>query len=166
MDTLERAAAQVADLETPVQVSDAMLASHLCLLAEARHAAIQAKQHCADEYAAWKAEHQPIFDTADDADALVDELEETVRNLAVDLYRQTGSKRLPGGVGIRETRKFQYDPESALAWATSKGIALQLDKREFESIMKATSHRPAWVEEVVTPVATIPMKIAVEGGDA
>lgn len=166
--TVQTEAMEEFDLQTPPAPApeelETHIASYLDLLAEARTRAAQARQDQITAYQAWVDEHQPLFDACNAADERVSELEGIIRELALTRFEQTGSKKLVGGVGIRETRKIIYPDDKALEWAMQKGIALQLDRKEFEAVMKATTNRPDFVSEALVPTATIPSQIKVKGG--
>ena len=79
--------------------------------------------------------------------------EETLRTLAVETYRQTGSKTIAPGVGIREMTRLQYDSECALAWAIEHRIALALDAKTFEKLAPVLNLR--FVAACTEPQATL-----------
>lgn len=132
-------------------------------LAEARGRADQCMSVYMAAFEAWKDEHAPLIQAATDAKCEVADLESRVRLAAVAEFERTGSKKLAHGVGIRVTRKLDYDPGRAFEWAKDHHMALQLDRREFENLMKATVQRPAWVHELEVPTATLPTAIDIEG---
>lgn len=84
------------------------------------------------------------------------EREAVVRAIAVDLYhRGEGGKRPHKNVGIRVEHVPQYDKSAALRWATEKGVALALNKKAFEALVKADADAIPCATLVDTPKATI-----------
>ena len=57
---------------------------------------------------------------------------EQVVACAEALYKETGNKKLPGGIGIRIPKVLKYELDKALEWCSSKGMFLSLDKKAFE----------------------------------
>ncbi len=82
------------------------------------------------------------------------EAETELRTLALAEYERTGNKQPGPGVAIRVVTKLDYDPQEALAWAIKHLVALQLDRRVFESLAK-TAAGPAFVVTISEPQATI-----------
>ena len=65
--------------------------------------------------------------------------EAKLRELTLEAYAADPSNKAPAtGVGIRVMDKMGYAPDKAFAWAQEHKIALQLDKRAFETIAKST----------------------------
>lgn len=84
-------------------------------------------------------------------------METGLRNLILDNYKATGSKKMYGGCGVRIVSRPQYDPEEAMSWALDRKLALSLDKRAFEKIAKATPIDFVSFTEEIVPL--IPKKI-------
>lgn len=83
--------------------------------------------------------------------------ETEIREMACALYANNPSvKKFESGVAIRVNKTLLYDPSKALEWAKEHGMCLALDKKEFESVAKATEIDFVAVEDKVTP--TIPKK--------
>ncbi len=85
-----------------------------------------------------------------------------LRVLALDEFKETGEKQLTGGLGIRIMKKLEYDPVEAFKWAVSHKLALQLNRKEFEKVMNASTELPDWIDIFDVPSATIPKEIKVE----
>jgi hypothetical protein len=93
--------------------------------------------------------------------------EQQLRELTLQAYEETGSKKPAEGVGIRITKKLQYDENSIKHWAIQEGhiMFLSLDRAGFEGWAKAmmkSSMLPeslhesgAAVNEIESPQATI-----------
>ncbi len=89
--------------------------------------------------------------------------EESLRILALDEFKETGSKQLTGGIGIRILKKLEYDNCTALGWAIAHGLALQLNKREFEIMAKTGNITDLnFVKIKEEPQATLPKEIKLE----
>lgn len=80
--------------------------------------------------------------------------EESIRTQALVEFKNTGEKKLDGGVGIRVLKKLDYDTSEAFSWAKNHSLALSLDKKAFEKIAKADNIDFVKITEEST--ATIP----------
>ena len=97
--------------------------------------------------------HQVLFGSLGIARQARIEAEESLYDLALQVYAETGNKTPSPGVGIRVVTKLIYDAGVALLWATQHSIALKLDIPAFEKIAKAS--KPDFVELSEEPQATI-----------
>lgn len=61
-------------------------------------------------------------------------LKEGISQDALSEFKESGEKKLLGGIGIRETSKISYDPKQAMDWAIANTMCLQLDKKKFEKV--------------------------------
>ena len=75
-------------------------------------------------------------------------------------FRQTGNKKLLGGIGIREGILINYDLKDALNWAQDHKLCLTLDKREFDKIAKTQDIDCVTKEHKIT--VTFPPKLKFE----
>ena len=87
----------------------------------------------------------------------ISETEVEIRKLAVQEYMETKEKKLAFGIGIRVVKKLDYDNEQALNWAKHHELALALDKKAFEKIVKVDP--PSFVEISEEAQATIPREL-------
>lgn len=87
----------------------------------------------------------------------VNELKENIRPLAEAEFERTGSKRMWGGVGIREKTSLSYDHDEALEFAREKDMFLSLDVKAFEKAAEAM-HLPFVTVEKI-PQVTFPKTI-------
>jgi uncharacterized coiled-coil DUF342 family protein len=64
------------------------------------------------------------------------EEEARLRELTLDAYQETGSKKPADGVGIRIVKQLHYDESEALAWAIESGAesCLSLQKTNFNKV--------------------------------
>jgi len=69
------------------------------------------------------------------------ELKETIKQIALNHFKETNNKSLEGGIGIRETTKYEYDKDRALKWAKDHNLCLQLDEKAFKAIIKTQDLR-------------------------
>lgn len=95
------------------------------------------------------------------------EAEKKLREITLEAYYATGSKKPAQGVGVRITKKLQYDENSIKQWAINEGhiMFLSVDRAGFDGWAKAmmkSSKLPdslhesgAAVVEIESPQATI-----------
>lgn len=84
----------------------------------------------------------------------VEEREIALRQLAIEYFLETGSKKPIPGVGVREMTVVEYRVDKALAWAKKTGLCLKLDAVAFKKVAKANpSEVPATIKKV--PQGTI-----------
>jgi len=77
---------------------------------------------------------------------------------AVDEFKETGKKKLLGGIGIRERTKLQYEADKAMEWALDHELCLKLDIAKFESIAKTDSELD-FVQYETEVIVTFPKEI-------
>lgn len=53
---------------------------------------------------------------------------------ALEEFKETGEKKLLGGIGIREGSTLSYPADKALEFAKEKGMFLSLDKKSFDKV--------------------------------
>ena len=116
-------------------------------------------------------DNKALIEERTEAGGIIAVLSDEIREVALIEFEKTGEKKLEGGVGIRVTQKLEYDADKALEWAENSGMALQLDKRSFESFAKAQIKDLkkaklgfVGIKQVVS--ATIPTEIKVGESDA
>ncbi len=78
-----------------------------------------------------------------------------IREVAISTFAETGNKAPYPGVGIREREVLEFDKTKAFDWALEHRLALSLDSKAFEKIMKANKVLPDFVALKVEPQATI-----------
>lgn len=85
-----------------------------------------------------------------------------IRDQAVEEFKATGVKKLGGGVGIRETKRTEYNAADARAWAQEKRPDLiALDAKAYEKVLKSDGRDPSMPGNVVlVPSATIPTDLS------
>ena len=115
-----------------------VLRGQVQVVAVARDNATRLKKQRDDLLEKWNNDNRELLDSLTQAGAGVAVEEATLRELALQAYQETGSKTPVDGVGIREMTRLEYNPVTALAWATEHRIALALDKKSFEGIAKTT----------------------------
>lgn len=84
------------------------------------------------------------------------QVEEKLRQKAVDEFIKTGNKQPFPGMAIRENVKVEYDEKTATEWAVRKSqTMLKLDKTKFEKYAKEYPEDLGFVKVYKLPVATI-----------
>jgi peroxiredoxin len=104
-------------------------------------------------------EYKLTFDTLSRLDVEIPELEQQIRQKALEEYQLTKQKTLYGGVGIRVRTKLIYDKDRALEWALDHKMAMSLDMRKFEEIAKTKPQGVDFVKFEEEVIATIPKDI-------
>jgi len=64
--------------------------------------------------------------------AEIENLKNTIGPLAIAEFKETGHKKMWGGVGVRETTSVNWDHDKALAFAKEKDMFLILDDATFK----------------------------------
>lgn len=93
-----------------------------------------------------------LFNEVERAKLVREKAETALREAALGEYEASGLKQPFPGVGIRVGDKVVYAEDLALVWAQKHDMALKLDAREFERLMKGKAVLPAFVtlQEVIT----------------
>lgn len=91
---------------------------------------------------------------------VIAELKEDISGEAKLEFKETGLKKLLGGIGIRVGADLIYDLKEALHWAKDHDLCLQINKKEFEQIAKTQSIE--FVESVEKVTVTFPKEIKLE----
>jgi len=107
-------------------------------------------QHLSD---AWARQHAVLLEEAALHRQTVQQVEATLRALAIARYQSTGSKTIAPGVRVRELTRLTYDPQEALTWALAHQMALLLDVKAFEQLARVTPL--PFVTRTVEPQATL-----------
>lgn len=135
------------------------LKEQIKVVVEARQRAAELKSQRDILLEDWNKANQALFDTLTQAGAEVAEVEGKLRELALQAYTETGNKAPALGLGIREMVRLIYDDKVAFDWAKAHKLALKLDTRAFEKIVKAS---PLDFVQVITEAqATISPKLEV-----
>ena len=87
------------------------------------------------------------------------DLKEQLSIEAVEEFKETGNKKLLGGIGIRETETISYDLKQAFDWAKEKDMFLQLDDKAFKKAVKSLGLDFVKTDKVTS--VTFPAKIEV-----
>ena len=75
-------------------------------------------------------------------------------------FKETKSKKLTGGLSIRETKKIDYDDKKAFEFALEKKLFLQLDKKAFEKSVDSLDLDFVTISK--EPKVTFPKEIKLE----
>jgi len=76
-------------------------------------------------------------------------------------YKETGVKKLFGGLGVRTSKTLNYNKSDAFKWATEHNLFLTVDTASFESMAKTSNLDFVTIETV--DKATFPKEIKLEG---
>ncbi|MFH1486596.1 MAG: hypothetical protein ABIH46_11040 [Chloroflexota bacterium] len=98
-------------------------------------------------------EHGGLFEAFEFAQAKALDEENSLRNMSLAVYHETGNKAPVPGVAIKIFTRLQYHDEAALMWAIDHRVAMKFDRAAFEKIAKATPI--PFVQTIQEPVATI-----------
>jgi len=93
----------------------------------------------AEKKIAFEEENAALIKQLDDNREIVAQVKEIIKWEALELYDETGNKKLVGGIGIRVNKKLIYDDEKAILWAKGNmAVCVKevLDKKVFESFAK------------------------------
>jgi hypothetical protein len=102
---------------------------------------------------AWASQYASLLQDEALQKQTVQQVETTLRALAIDRYLSTGSKAIAPGVKVRELTRLTYDPQEALTWAIAHQMALTLDVKTFEQLARVTPL--PFITRTVEPQATL-----------
>jgi len=114
------------------------LEAQVKVVANARQYAQILKESKAEAVTRWEKENAGFLEKVKQSTYTVDIEEDELRQLTIKAYEETGNKAPVPGVGIREVTKLDYEQPEALHWAIEHTMALSLDKKAFEKIVKAS----------------------------
>ena len=159
-DGLHQAVARIYDIEEPKEVPDPepvfKLEEQVQVVAAARLDAKGASDYARTLRKEWEERNADVLSNVVTKNNLESEAEAKLRELTLQAYRETGNKAPAEGVGIREVIKLEYDAGVALRWGIQHyGIALKLDTKAFETVVKATPNIVDFVKITTEPQATI-----------
>lgn len=120
---------------------------------EARLKAAEARSEIVRLREKWEDTMTPKMDVAQELYIARDAAEAILKVMTLKAYEETKSKTPAPGVGIREASRLAYSDRLAFGWAVEHQMALQLDKKEFEKIARATPLDFVHIE--MEPQATI-----------
>lgn len=106
-------------------------------VAKLREVYSTARQLVDERQARWREENEQLLAQEACIKAELAEAEARLRELTLDAYVNTGSKKPGPGVGIRMVKRVMYEPAEALAWAKAHDLALALNAKVFETLAKA-----------------------------
>ncbi len=141
------------DAENPVTVPEDPTIFRL-QRARSRYACLSAERQMVAK--AFEEEHKALFLMIKTASEEVAALEESVRALALERWATTGDTKGYTGTQVKWFTRYEYDKGEALRWAIDHKIALQLDVKGFEAILKASAATPVeFAKRIDEPKATI-----------
>lgn len=119
-------------------IEEVQLEEQIKVVAEARCKAQTLKEMVSELRDEWEKYNAQTLDNLTQAGANVAIEEDKLRELTLQIYEQTGNKAPAEGVSVKIFQTLDYDPKRALKWALSHQIALNLDKKTFETFAKIT----------------------------
>ena len=137
------------------------LREQISVVVEARELAREAKKARHDAQVAWEEANASLFEAAGIAAGECAGAEARLRDLALEIYKETKDKAVAPGIRIRVLTKLDYDSKPAMEWAVKHELALKLDASAFEKMAK-TSNLPfvTITEEPSATIATVLEKIS------
>ena len=125
-----------------------------------------AKELLARSRKIWEETAAPLTLAVQDVTATLHVYEERLRQTAMAVYEETKDKRPGPGVAIRIETLLVYDKEEAFRWAIEHGLALKLEEKVFENLVKGNPASFKFVTLQNAPKVTIAQDLekALEGG--
>jgi hypothetical protein len=99
-------------------------------------------------------DNSELFETHESVNKDLKNQEERLRELTLAAYALDPANKKPApGVGIRITKRCEYDPIKAYWWAKTKEICLQLDTAKYEKALLSRIYDdiPGEVKDIVQP---------------
>jgi len=106
-------------------------------------------------YQQWQKDNELLLKDLAETSAVLEEEEATLRVHALIEYGETQNKNPAPGVSVKIFIRLDYEAKEALAWAINHTVALQLDKKLFENLVKAMPVKPDFVTSREEPQAQI-----------
>lgn len=168
---MEEAQAKEAELNTKLDTEmQAMkegedLKGKISILAELRETQKQLDQQYYEVFQRFQEQNKDLIESRENMKKTVGETEQWIRQTALEIYGVTHEKKLAGGIGIKIMTQYNYEEQKAYDWAIEHNMALALDKKAFESIVKIQKPEQMktngidFVEILEKPIATIPKEI-------
>ncbi len=106
--------------------------------------------------------NKPLIQSIEKVSNDENEIKETVRIEAIEEFKETGNKKLLGGIGIRILSKLIYTESDAVKWAEENmpvAIKKVIDKKQFETFAKSSELDFVDKEEKVS--VTFPTEITI-----
>lgn len=119
--------------------------------------------------AAFEQANAELFALVKRATDNVTQAESELREAALAIFNATGTRKPCPGVEVKDFTELSYRQELALEWAKGHSMALALDKKAFEALVKAGALKDeGFVAVTVNPKATIATDLgkALEGSKA
>ena len=107
-----------------------------------------------------KDKNKVLIETRDLHKKQIADLKEKLSSEALEEFKESGNKKLLGGIGIRETETVSYDLKDAFNWAKEKDMFLQLDDKAFKKAVKSLGLDFVKTDKVAS--VTFPAKLEIE----
>lgn len=106
-------------------------------------------------YEEFEKDHIGIFEALADNTLKLSQAEDALRAEALGEYNTTGNKAPGPGITVKIFDKLEYPEREALDWAVEHKIALRLDSKIFNQIMKELNFKPEFLTIIHEPQAQI-----------
>lgn len=128
--------------------------------ADAKAAADAAKAELTERKKVFEVMNSELIQAEKTLKANVITLAAGLRADAAKEYADNGTKKFPGGIGVRLSSSLEYDAAMAEEWARSKDLFMVLDVDAFEAA--AAGLNLDFVSVVSKPTITIPAKVKID----
>ena len=138
VSTADMIIAEGDNMETNDELNGKML-SDLSELAKLRTEQDNLQYRHNQAYEAWKAANAPLLEREGVVVQEIERLQQAIRMRGSELYARLQTKKLAGGVGVREKVVLEYKPEDAMKYAKDHNLFIvpeTLDKKAFEAYAK------------------------------
>lgn len=110
-----------------------------------------------DKEKEFREENKLLFDTLLRLSESINQVKDNLKVQGLEEFRETGVKKLTGGLSIREKYDVQYNEEEAFKWALEHKMALKLDTTKFKQLAKV--QELGFVKISTNPMVCFPSKI-------
>ena len=109
-------------------------------------------------------QNRDLIESIITSDTDIESQKDSIKEDAKLEFKETGIKKLLGGIGIRVLNKISYSNENAINWAKDNmpvAIKEVLDKKQFETFAKSND-LGAWVTKEESVSVTFPKEIKLD----
>jgi CMP-N-acetylneuraminic acid synthetase len=106
-------------------------------------------------------ENSLLIQTIKDISDHISKTKEVISENAIEQFKESGDKKLFGGVGVQERTKLSYDESEVLKIAKEKDMFVTLDKKSFEKVARNLTDWGVTITK--EPKVTFPKVIKIEG---
>lgn len=121
------------------------------------------KQEFAEKKRAFEKENEELLNEIDSLNETVKSKKSEVEQNALSEYKETGEKKLYGGIGVQNRTEISYSLTEAFNWAKKHDMFLLLDKKAFEKAAPSLEEKLKGVADIrKEPKVTFPKQIKLE----